>query len=363
MKVVSVVGARPQFIKAAVVSRAIAKWNEEHPGSVREVLLHTGQHHDVNMSDLFFEQLALPQPGHHLGVSGGTHGEMTGRMLERLEPVLQQESPDWVIVHGDTNSTLAGALAAAKLGLRVAHVESGLRSYKRTMPEEVNRVVADHLATLLFAPTAAAVENLAREGIAGDRVAVVGDVMYDAALHLAGTAIASPGTQQLMGELAEAFLVATVHRAENTDDPRRLRAILEALDAVATKRAVVLPLHPRTRKRMGSWRPANALRIVEAIGYLDMIHLLRACAGVITDSGGLQKEAYFFRRRCLVLREETEWVELVDGGFARLVGADRDAIVREAATFLGRPLTGTAELYGDGHAGDRIVAALVGRTA
>ena len=166
-----------------------------------------------------------------------------------------------------------------------------------------------------------------------------------------------------MGELGEAFLVATVHRAENTDDPRRLRAILEALDAVATKRAVVLPLHPRTRKRMGSWRPANALRIVEAIGYLDMIHLLRACAGVITDSGGLQKEAYFFRRRCLVLREETEWVELVDGGFARLVGADRDAIVREAATFLGRPLTGAADLYGDGHAGDRIVAALVGRTA
>ncbi|MFM7231903.1 MAG: non-hydrolyzing UDP-N-acetylglucosamine 2-epimerase [bacterium] len=355
MRLLTVVGARPQFVKAAVLSRAIAA----HGAGLTEVLVHTGQHHDTQMSDVFFHELGLPVPTHHLGVAGGTHGEMTARMLERLEPVLAAEAPDWVIVHGDTNSTLAGALAAAKLRLPLAHVEAGLRSFDRGMPEEVNRILTDHCSDLLFAPTVTAVENLRQEGLRGARVRLVGDVMHDSALWHGAHARPTPALAELLATLRDGFLVATVHRAGNTDDPARLAAILGALGDIAASRPVVLPLHPRTRTRLAGWTPPAGLHVIEPVGYLDMVAMLAACAGVLTDSGGLQKEAYFAGRRCLVLREATEWVELVDGGYARLVGADRERIVREAASFLQGGLDGVRDLYGDGRAGERIVAALV----
>ncbi len=361
MKVASIVGARPQFIKAAVLSRAFARWNEAHPGSVHEVIVHTGQHYDPNMSDVFFEEMGLRRPDHNLGVGGGPHGAMTGRMLEGIERLLQEAPPEWAIVYGDTNSTLAGALAAAKLRIPVAHVESGLRSFNRRMPEEVNRVLTDHLSQLLLVPTRTAVANLAREGIAGDQVVEVGDVMLDAARHYGKTAVPSPGTKRLIDVLGEDFLVATIHRPENTDDPQRLRSILGALEELSAQRAVVLPLHPRTRKVLAGWSPPPTLHVLEPVGYLDMLCLLRACAGVLTDSGGLQKEAYFFRRPCLVLRDETEWVELVEGGYNQLVGADRGAILKCAETFFDRAPHPAADLFGDGHAGDRIVAELIER--
>ena len=354
MKIVSVVGARPQFVKAAVVSRAIAAWNAAHGGT----LVHTGQHHDANMSDVFFRELGLLAPQHHLGVAGGPHGEMTGRMLVQLEPVLAAESPDWVVVYGDTNSTLAGALSAATLRLPVAHVESGLRSHNRAMPEELNRVVTDHVADLLFVPTPAAAANLECEGIARDRVLLVGDVMYEAARHHGRTATPSAAIARLIEELGEGFLVATTHRAENTDDPSRLSAILTALAEISVRRAVVLPLHPRTRARLGEWRPPPSLRVMEPCGYLDMISLLRACAGVLTDSGGLQKEAFFLGKPCVTLREETEWVELVDLGVNAIAGTDSKAIVQAWQALCGRRLDWSARPYGAGDAGGRIVAAL-----
>lgn len=355
MKLLTVVGARPQFVKAAVLSRAMAA----HGSGVREVLVHTGQHHDADMSDVFFRELGLPAPAHHLGIAGGTHSEMTGRMLERLAPVLAEETPDWVIVHGDTNSTLAGALAAAQAHRPLAHVEAGLRSRDRSMPEELNRVLTDHAADLLFAPTTTAVANLRHEGIVGDRVRLVGDVMHDAACWYAEHAQPSQVVAALQPRLGRDFLVATVHRAGNTDDPARLAAILGALGDLAARRPVVLPLHPRTRARLAGWTPPAGLHVVSPVGYLDMLVLLRDCAGVVTDSGGLQKEAYFLGRRCLVLREVTEWVELVEHDHARLVGADRERIVAEAERFLTGPVTGARDLYGDGRAGERIVAALL----
>lgn len=363
MKLLGVVGARPQFVKAAVVSRAIAAWNRVQGDVLREVLVHTGQHHDPNMSEVFFRELELTAPHHHLGVAGGNHGEMTGRMLERLEPVLAAEAPDWVIVYGDTNSTLAGALAAAKLRLRVAHVEAGLRSFDRGMPEEINRVVADHLSELLLAPTPAAVANLAREGISGERVLEVGDVMNDAMRFHGGKATPSEAVKRLLDRTGSDFWLATVHRAENTDDPTRLGAILDALGDLAEQRPVVLPLHPRTRGRLPGWRPRRGMHVIEPCGYLDMIVLLRSCRGVLTDSGGLQKEAYLLGRSCLVFRDETEWVELVEGGHVRLVGAERRRIVAAAAMLPGPAPDGPRELYGDGRAGERIVAALAERPA
>ena len=363
MKLLGVVGARPQFVKAAVVSRAIAAWNRSRADALREVLVHTGQHHDPNMSEVFFRELELSAPHHHLGVSGGTHGEMTGRMLERLGPVLAAEAPDWVLVYGDTNSTLAGALAAVQQGLRVAHVEAGLRSHNRGMPEEINRVVADHLAELLLAPTPAAVENLAREGIRGERVLQVGDVMNDALRFHAGRATASVAMARLLERTGEDFWLATVHRAENTDDPARLTSILDALGELSTHRPVVLPIHPRTRKRLPDRRFPADMHVIEPCGYLDMIALLRACRGVLTDSGGLQKEAYLLGRYSLVLRDETEWVELVAGGYVRLVGADRARIVAAAGSLPGPADARSRDLYGDGRAGERIVEALAQRPA
>jgi UDP-GlcNAc3NAcA epimerase len=359
----TVVGARPQFIKAAVVSRLL-----RDSAGVREVLVHTGQHFDANMSAVFFAELGLPEPDFNLEVSGGSHGEQTGRMLERLERVIAAEQPDTVIVYGDTNSTLAGALAAAKLHVPVAHVEAGLRSYNRRMPEEVNRVLTDHASDVLFAPTMAAVENLAREGIAPERVHLVGDVMYDAALHFgAGPGLdRAPGLLSTLGLRPGGYVLATVHRQENTDDPSRLHAILGALGALAARLPVVMPLHPRTRGALASHgspgRIAADVRFIDPVSYLDMLALEGGARLIATDSGGVQKEAFFHRVPCVTLRGETEWVELVGAGWNRLASpSDPEALLETLHLALDAGVPATApELYGGGRAGEAIVARLAG---
>lgn len=331
MKVLTIVGARPQFIKAAPVSRALRAVR-----GIREVLVHTGQHYDEDMSDIFFRELHIPRPDLHLGVGSGSHGDQTGRMLAAIEPTIVKHRPDWVLVYGDTNSTLAGALAAAKLKVPVAHVEAGLRSFNRAMPEEINRVVADHLSKVLFAPTAAAVSNLRREGISNGRIAKVGDVMYDAALFYSGLAQERSRIMQRLGLARRGYVLATIHRAENTDDPRRLRAIFDGLGTVSKEIPVVLPLHPRTGVALSKLRvrESKGLKMVAPVGYLDMVMLEKNARLIATDSGGVQKEAFFFRVPCATLRHETEWVELVNAGWNTLVAPGRADIAASLRKLL-----------------------------
>ena len=350
-KIVTVVGARPQFIKAAVVSQALAQ-----RGDVEEVLVHTGQHFDANMSDVFFEELAIPKPNYNLGIGGNSHAQNTGRALEGIERIVIDQRPDIVMVYGDTDSTLAGALAAAKLCVPIAHVEAGLRSFNRRMPEEVNRVLTDHVSSLLFAPSQVAVKNLADEGIHGDRVVVVGDVMFDSVLRF--TTLARERTDPLgrLGLTPRGYVLATLHRKENTDDPQRLKPVFEGLAASGVD--VVLPLHPRTRKRIAEFGlelPGN-VRVIDPVGYLDMLLLESDARLIATDSGGVQKEAYFHRVPCVTLREETEWVELVELGVNRLVGTDAARIARAVTEHAFRDVP--ADVYGDGRASQRIAAAL-----
>lgn len=357
MHILTIVGARPQFIKAAVVSHAIAR----HAG-MRETMLHTGQHFDTNMSSVFFDELAIPAPRFNLGIHSGQHGEMTGRMLEGIERVLQDSQPDWLLVYGDTNSTLAGALAAAKLAIPVAHVEAGLRSFNRRMPEEINRVLTDHIADLLFAPTKAAVENLAREGIAGNKVRLVGDVMQDAALHFHAMASARSDILARLKLTGRPYVLCTIHRAENTNALARLRKLFSALDMLAKEMPVVLPLHPRTAAVLataGIDYASNAnLMIIDPVGYLDMALLESSAALIATDSGGVQKEAYFYRVPCVTLRDETEWSELIDAGWNRLAPPD-DASRVLAAMHAAIGSTGEdISLYGTGDAATRIVQEL-----
>jgi len=349
MKLVTVVGARPQFIKAAPVGRALCAL----PG-VREVLVHTGQHYDDTMSAVFFRELDLPPPDYHLGIGSGSHAAQTGAMLPALEVVLLAEQPAGVIIYGDTNSTLAAALVAAKLGLPVAHVEAGLRSYNRTMPEEINRLVADSLAALLFCPSPISAANLAREGITAG-VAVVGDVMYDAVLAAAARS-AGRDTLLRLGLQPGGYLLATVHRAGNTDDPARLGAIVAALNALTEP--VVFPVHPRTAKALAALGHPLAAHIqpIAPQGYLDMIALERGARLILTDSGGVQKEAYWLAVPCVTLREETEWVETVAHGWNRLVGTDPAAIQTAVATF--HPTGTPPPVFGDGHAAEQIAAVL-----
>jgi UDP-GlcNAc3NAcA epimerase len=313
MKILTIVGARPQFIKAAAVSRAIRETD-----GLSEVMVHTGQHFDADMSEVFFEELDIPAPAHRLQIHGGGHGEMTGRMLIAVEPVMLAEKPDWVMVYGDTNSTLAGSLAASKLHIPVAHVEAGLRSFNRRMPEEINRVLTDHVSALHLCPTTTAVDNLADEGIRNG-VHHVGDVMFDATLFAAQRA--SPRQRELsnMSLTPGNYCVATVHRAENTEEPQRLRDVLDFLKSRANECPIVLPLHPRTRQaaeRLGM--DFTGLMVTAPLGYLDMTKLVSNAREVLTDSGGLQKEAYFHRVPCVTLRDETEWTETVDHGWNRL---------------------------------------------
>lgn len=356
--IMTIVGARPQFIKAAAVSRSIVR-----SGACREHMVHTGQHYDANMSDLFFEELGIPAPAIHLGIGSGGHGEQTGRMLAAIEEAIGSVKPDWVLIYGDTNSTLAGALAAAKLHVPVAHVEAGLRSFNRRMPEEINRVVSDHLSDILFAPTGEAVANLAREGIAGDKVVLVGDVMYDVALHMAGRA--DGGFLDRLGLAGHDYVAATIHRAENTDNPERLAAIVEAFGEIGRDTPVVLPLHPRTRSRLSATGMAlpGGIVAIDPLGYGDMTALVRGARLVATDSGGLQKEAYFHGVPCVTLRDETEWVELVEMGWNRLLPpSGRLALVEgiRAALAARRPASPETSPYGDGDAAERIVKRLAG---
>jgi UDP-N-acetylglucosamine 2-epimerase len=375
MKIITIVGARPQFIKAAAVTRAIQRYNKRCPSKqkLQEILVHTGQHYDYLMDKVFFEELELPTPDYQLGVGSGPHAQQTGMMLEGIERVLEKENPGMVIVYGDTNSTLAGALAAAKLNIPVAHVEAGLRSYNRTMPEEINRVLTDQLSTFLFCPTSQAVKNLAEEGIKPGRgrvVKKVGDVMYDSILYYSKIAekkstilkdlgLRSP--QSAIGNLQ--YYLATLHRAENTDNSNRLKSILRALNEIGENTPVILPLHPRTKKMMGAYRlfpGSRRIRFIEPVSYLDMLTLEKNATAILTDSGGVQKEAYWFGIPCFTLREETEWVETVKSGWNVLVGIEPKKIVREIIHLEKRRLSkkGTG-IFGDGKASEKIIQVLI----
>ena len=348
MKILTVIGARPQFIKAAVVSRALI----EHRPDVREILVHTGQHYDANMSDVFFDELNIPRPDHNLGVGGGTHGQNTGRMLEKLEELMLAEQPDWVLVYGDTDSTLAGALAAAKLHIPVAHVEAGLRSFNHRMPEEINRVLTDHVATLLFAPTELARTNLLKEGIAKEKIHVVGDVMYDAALFYKERA-RKPDWFDAINLRINDYVLCTIHRAENTDDSMCMESILKGLKSANLP--VILPLHPRTRSKLAKMNliiPSN-INIVDPVGYLEMVWLEINSKLIATDSGGVQKEAYFHKKFCVTLRNETEWIELVSSGVNVLTATDENLIVNALAGL--RDLDFSKKFYGDGDSASNLV--------
>lgn len=346
LKIVTVLGARPQFVKAAPTSRALRLRHDE-------IIIHTGQHYDLNMSDVFFNELGIPEPDISLGAGGGSHAQQTAKMLVGIEEILLAERPDWLLVYGDTNSTLAGALAAAKTHVPIAHVEAGLRSFNRHMPEEINRVVVDHVSTLLLCPSQTSADNLSAEGIT-EGVKIVGDVMADALIMAANL---GSNVSLRLGLNPSGYALATVHRAENTDDPSRLASIFRAFGAI--EKPILLPMHPRTRgalDKQGLSIPSNVY-VCEPLGYVDMVTALRDAAFILTDSGGLQKEAYWLKVPCITLREETEWVETVESGWNRLVGATHDAIV-DAALSVER-LDNHDVLYGgDGHAAFRVVEAL-----
>ena len=356
MKIVTIIGARPQFIKAAVVSRAMRLRSNE----ITEVIVHTGQHFDSNMSDIFFDELDIPKPHYNLGVGGGTHGQNTGRMLEKIEEVLLKEKPDYLLVYGDTDSTLAGTLAAVKLHIPVAHVEAGLRSFNRKMPEEINRILTDHASDLLFTPTITAVKNLNQEGIQAEKIKQVGDVMYDAALFYGAKVEQNNALLTTLQIQSKKYALVTLHRAENVDDKARLESIIKGLGHYENQ--IVLPLHPRTKKMMESFGivlPQN-IKIIDPVGYLDMILLEKHAALIATDSGGVQKEAYFHKVPCITLRDQTEWIELVENGANILTGADTAAIISalDKASNI-NPTVFDTPLYGNGTTGSEIVDLLI----
>ena len=353
MKIVTILGARPQFIKAGTVSREISRHTE-----IKEIIVHTGQHFDKNMSDVFFEEMKIPKPDYNLNINGLGHGAMTGQMLEKIEEVLLKEKPEWVMVYGDTNSTLAGALAASKLHIKVAHVEAGLRSFNMKMPEEVNRILTDRVSNILFCPTDIAVENLQKEGFDNFDCKVVksGDVMKDGAIFYKSLAV-KPNC-----EIKDYFVLCTIHRAENTDDGQRLKDIFEALNEIAREKQMILPLHPRTKKILSNLDiDIENLTIIEPVGYLEMVWLIDNCSLVMTDSGGLQKEAYFFEKQCITLRDETEWVELVGCGVNVLVGSDKDKILEAFQNNAKFDVENSKlDLYGSGLASENIIKELLG---
>jgi UDP-GlcNAc3NAcA epimerase len=358
MKAVSVVGARPQFVKAAVVHRALSQHSE-----LEAVLIHTGQHYDAGMSKVFFEELDIPQPDYDLEIGSGSHGNQTGRMLIAIEDVLSQARPNVVVVYGDTNSTLAGALSAAKLLIPVVHVEAGLRSFNREMPEEINRVLTDHLSELLFAPTDVAVMNLLREGIDEEQIHKVGDVMYDAALLYGERAEARSEILQQIHATPGAYSLVTIHRAENTDCSEHLQVICETLGRLSDRMPVIFPVHPRTRKaldRTGLTSSLGGVHLTDPLGYLDMVMLEKNARLILTDSGGVQKEAFFYRVPCVTLREETEWIELVELGWNRLAPpASSDAQWKTIEEALSRASAQEAHPYGLGDAGSKIATFIV----
>ncbi len=352
MKILTILGARPQFIKAGSVSREIAKHKE-----IEEVIVHTGQHYDANMSDIFFDEMQIPKPNYFLGIGGKSHGAMTGQMIEKIEEVALKENPDWIMVYGDTNSTLAGAIVASKLHIKLAHIEAGLRSFNMKMPEEVNRILTDRVSNILFCPTDTAIHNLKNEGYENLDIRIVksGDVMQDGAMFYKNLAV-KPSV-----EIKNNFILCTIHRAENTNDENRLKSIFEALNEIAKEKQVILPLHPRTRNILNNLKlNIQNLTLIDPVGYLEMVWLIDNCDFVMTDSGGLQKEAYFFEKQCITLRDETEWVELVECGANTLVGADKEKILkvyRSDSKF--NIQNSTLDLYGGGKASENIIKELM----
>jgi UDP-GlcNAc3NAcA epimerase len=349
-KIISVIGARPQFIKMAMISKELGNHDD-----LEHVIVHTGQHFDESMSNVFFDEMEIPEPDFNLQINSLSHGAMTGQMLEAVENVLLDESPDFVLVYGDTNSTLAGALAAKKLKLAVAHVEAGMRSYRIDMPEELNRVLTDRISDILFCSTETAVGNLIKEGYEGlpCRIVRCGDVMYDASVYY--RSISGERCQILKQLDLHDFVLCTVHRAENTDDAENLKSIIEGLNRIAQDTTIVMPLHPRTRKAMDAHGIAAEFTVIEPVGFFDMIELTRHCRHVITDSGGLQKEAYFFRKGCVTLRDETEWVELVEHGYNILAGSSAERICEARDEMISANLQFEDDIYGDGRASCQIV--------
>lgn len=349
-KIITVVGARPQFIKAATLSRQFKLLG------IEEKIIHTGQHFDANMSEIFFDEMEIPKPAYQLDIHGVSHGAMTGRMLEGIEKILMTEKPDGVLVYGDTNSTLAGALAAAKLHIPVIHVEAGLRSFNMEMPEEINRILTDRISNALFCPTDTAVSNLMREGFDNMPVQIIknGDVMQDAAMYYAAKAQLKSDIIRKAG--LNKFVLATIHRQENTDNPENLKNIIEGLNAIHKEIPVVVPMHPRTRNILAQNYQLPDFTIIDPVGYFDMIMLLKSCEMVITDSGGVQKEAFFFAKHCITLREQTEWVELVDKGFNLLVGSDIDKLRDAFDFFRNKQSDFSIDLYGNGKAAEMAAA-------
>ncbi|MDB4609037.1 UDP-N-acetylglucosamine 2-epimerase (non-hydrolyzing) [Flavobacteriaceae bacterium] len=348
MKLLTILGARPQFIKASSLSREIKNHSD-----VDEVIIHTGQHYDNNMSSVFFDEMKIHKPKYFLGIGGGSHAEMTGKMLIKIGEILNKENPDWVVVYGDTNSTLAGALAASKLNIKVAHIEAGLRSFNMSMPEEINRILTDRISSLLFCPTATAVQNLKVEGFDSFDCNIhnVGDIMREGALYY--SKISKP---PLNFKKAKPFNLVTIHRAENTDDPLKIKSIFSALNELGKNSRLILPLHPRTQKVIKNLKiDTSYIELISPLGYLEMIWMISNSKKILTDSGGLQKEAFFFSKPCITLREETEWVELVDNNFNILVGSDKTKITEAFYSHVFNP-DFNLDLYGVGSASKKIVS-------
>jgi UDP-GlcNAc3NAcA epimerase len=357
MKVLTVIGARPQFVKAAALSREFAKHD-----NIEEILVHTGQHFDANMSEIFFKEMEIPKPKYNLDINSVGHGAMTGRMLEGIEEILLKEKPDLLLVYGDTNSTTAGALAARKLHIKVAHVEAGLRSFNMEMPEEVNRIITDRISDYLFCPTQTAIDNLEKEGYRNIDIQIVksGDVMQDAATFYAQKSVEK--STVIKDNNLSKFILTTLHRADNTDDKERLSAIVEALNEIHTTICpVVLPLHPRTKAKLLSHDLKLNVILIDPVGYFDMIELIKNSSLVMTDSGGLQKEAFFFKKNCVTMRDQTEWVELLKAKVNVLVGADKSKIINEAKIMLDKKSDFNIDLYGNGLACKNIVDFLLNK--
>ena len=375
MKVLNIIGARPQIIKAAAIHRAI---KNHYSQSLQEVIVHTGQHYDHNMSQIFMKELAIPEPDYNLGVGSAQHGEQTAKMIEKLEPVLIKENPEYIILYGDTNSTLAGAVAASKLHIAIVHVEAGLRSFNRKMPEEINRVVCDHLSTLLFVPSWQGYQNLVREGFSphhspphnADHPGIYhcGDVMYDNSLYFSALAKTKSNILTKYNLQEDQYILATLHRDHNTDIPKNLSAIFKAFLLIAEKYKIILPLHPRTKRKLSSDLHKDLLNqiekspyliITDPVSFLDMINLESHARMIITDSGGVQKESYFFNKPCMILRGETEWTEILETGKAVLVSADHKHIIQSFHEFMNSDRTDFPQIFGDGHAAEHICETMI----
>ena len=360
MKIVTIIGARPQFIKSFSITNAICKFNTNNNTEIQEIVIHTGQHYDENMSNIFFKEMKLKKPKYNLKLSKRSHGGMTGQMIIDIEDILIKEKPDYILIYGDTDSTLAGAIAASKLHIPIIHIESGLRSFNRKMPEEINRIIADQLSTFCFCPSKIAVQNLENEGILNSNNKIIqniGDVMYDVLLHFQKDITPSPNIKNITKN--KSFILATLHRAENTDNEYNLKNLLKSFEYISKKTDIILPLHPRTKKQLLKYNiQTHNIKIIDPVSYLDMLYLLKNCDIVLTDSGGLQKEAYFSKKYCITLRNETEWVELVEKKVNIITGPNYKAI-KKAFENIPSDLNFSVPLYGNGYAGEKIIDILI----